>query len=294
MTDTPAQTPTPRTPTQTDSGCDFTVCVLLYGDHPNLALRCLTPLSTLVKEGLIALRIGTNAVSDRTNDVVASLGLGGSIWSGSANNIKKYPMMKRLFSARGDACQGLVPTPYVMWFDDDSYISSSSAVEWLSTAKNAMRESDLIGSLYDISLKGNQVMWLREQPWFAGVPILEGHRVIYCTGGWWTVRAEILQKFSWPIPDLLHRGGDVMLGELCRQQQLRITHFNDGISINADADGIESKAPRRGYDSRPIGWDYKVFSRDPCPCGSGVAFEACHWAEQCERPTITRGSGEHP
>ncbi len=63
----------------------------------------------------------------------------------------------------------------------------------------------------------------------------------------------MLQRFHWPVPDLLHRGADMMLGELCGQQGLRMQSFHEGGAINADAEGRESKAPHRGFDSPLVG-----------------------------------------
>ena len=166
-------------------------------------------------------------------------------------------MMKRLFASSGAPQGGSsgVATPFVMWFDDDSYITADSPHEWLATVKEQMASTDMLGSVYSIRLKGNQSSWVMRQPWYAGPPVPHLHRTSYCTGGWWTIRTDVLVKFQWPIPELVHRGGDVMLGELCRQQGLRINHFQNGIAINADADGNESKSPRRGYDSDPIGFE---------------------------------------
>ena len=175
----------------------------------------------------------------------------------SQQNIKKYPMMKRLFASSGAPQGGSsgVATPFVMWFDDDSYISADNPHEWLAAVKHEMTSTDMLGSVYSIRLKGNQSSWVMRQPWYAGLPVPHLHRTSYCTGGWWTIRTDLLLKFQWPIPELVHRGGDVMLGELFRQQRLRITHFREGVAINADADGTESNSPRRGYDSDPIGFE---------------------------------------
>ena len=234
----------------------FTVCVLLYGDYPELAVRCLSKLSLLWKSGTIALRIGTNAISQRTADAVEQLGLDDCVFCRSRENIKKYPMMQRLFHSP-DPTPGAgfgMATPLAMWFDDDSYISAEDPHEWLARVKHEMESADMIGSVYSLRLQGQQAAWVAQQPWYAGLPVPRAHRATYCTGGWWTIRTEVLRKFQWPVPELVHRGGDVMLGELCRQQQLRIARFREGVAINADANGHESKSPRRGYDSAPIGF----------------------------------------
>ena len=47
-----------------------------------------------------------------------------------------------------------------------------------------------------------------------------------------------------------------MLGELLRQQGLRIKKFNTGVAVNADENGRESRSKKRGYDSPPIGYNF--------------------------------------
>ena len=237
----------------------FTVCVLLYGHYPELAQRCLSRIAVLLESGLIELRIGANAISPPTDDVLRRLALDKFVTCRSAANIKKYPMMRRLFGAGDTLAPGgmNLTTPFVMWFDDDSFISAAQPRRWLALVRRTMEMCDLLGSRYTIRLKGNQPQWVRDQAWYTGQPINEGYRSPYCTGGWWTIRTEVLRRYGWPPTELLHRGGDVMLGELCRQQGLRMLHFNRGVAINADEHGEESKSPRRGFDSLPIGWHYQ-------------------------------------
>jgi hypothetical protein len=243
---------------QARAASDFTVCVLLYGDYPDLARRCLSGISILARSGLISLRIGMNSVSNATEDVVAAMGLRECVFAQSRENIKKYPMMRRLFSApeATDPYDVCLTSEFVMWFDDDSYITATSPCTWLGRIRQAMTTVDMLGSIHTISLKGGQAEWIKTQPWYAGTRIAPWHRVSFCTGGWWTIRADILQRFQWPIPELLHRGGDVMLGALCHEHGFRKSHYREGIAINADDQGRESRSPRRGYDSHPIGWDY--------------------------------------
>jgi hypothetical protein len=47
-----------------------------------------------------------------------------------------------------------------------------------------------------------------------------------------------------------------MLGELCRQQRLRIKPFRLGVAVNADDALRESRAVRRGADHWPAGWHF--------------------------------------
>ena len=228
---------------------DFTVCVLLYGDYPALAAQCLEPLMRMVEMDLIDLRIGVNEISAATDQVLRDTGAWECVMVREEVNAKKYPVMRKLFSWKEKA----ISTPYTMWFDDDSYIREGTDIsKWLGVVKAFMHNWDMIGWIHTQGLEGNQAEWMKVQPWYTGASnalIHPGHRVRFATGGWWTARTDILRKFDWPLKDLLHRGGDVMLGELCRQQNFRLGQFKDGVEINTEK--------KRGFDSRPIGWDYK-------------------------------------
>lgn len=238
---------------------DFTICVLLYGNHFDLALRCLTP---LLQGGPIPashLRIGLNAVCPQTREL-AYQAAPGYVWEFEENQ-HKYPVMRQMIHGISPIC-----TPYTMWFDDDSYIVQPLA-PWLTTVASRMTNADLIGSLYFVSWQGQQRAFVKAQPWYKGKdPAARGH-INFATGGWWTIRTDVLYKFNYPWPELDHRGGDAMLGEMCFQQGLRLKHFRDNVKINASSTGKESAAPRRGFNQDPLGFDF-----DP-----GVA-EALHRA----------------
>lgn len=243
-----------------------TVGVLLYGDYTNLAERCLSPLWPLQRSGLIQLRIGCNAVSQSTLDYLRANGAYDDPRVGlivSRDNIHKYPMIRHLI--------GLAPlAPHFMWFDDDSYVSHPDPAEFVRTALSCCTDNDMVGQVWSIRLGGNQHLWVRDQPWYKGKPVERGHRVLFCQGAWWTIKSSILYRFDWPVPELVRKGGDVMLGELCRQQDLKIydirKHPTDfGVRINADMQGQHSRMPTRGplgaADTNrtmiPIGWNYQ-------------------------------------
>jgi len=236
---------------------NYTICVLLYGDYPDLALRCLKPLLPFI--GKVDLRIGMNAVGERTKSMVGELL---DLYADkihvheSSENILKYPMMRRLlYDPTWPKLQD-----YVMWFDDDSCITSKIPMNWFWCLDADIERADMLGSLYSICLTGNQHLWIRDQPWFNHKPVEKNQKVTFATGGWWVIRSSILKKFNWPVPELRHRGGDVMLGELCRQHHLRLENRHYEVAINADDKLRDSKSPRRGFDSKPIGSDY-----DPGP-----------------------------
>lgn len=227
---------------------NFTICALFYGDHFDLALRCLT---SLLQGGLLPashLRIGLNAVCPQTRELAYQTAPG-NVWEFEENQ-HKYPVMRQMI-------HGISPirTPYTMWFDDDSFITQPLAA-WLPLVEARMADADLLGSVYQISWQGRQREFVKAQPWYAGKDPGERARIRFATGGWWTIRTDVLYRFNYPWPELDHRGGDAMLGEMCYQQGLRLKHFRDGVKINADSSGKESAAPRRGFDQRPIGFDF--------------------------------------
>lgn len=234
----------------------FTICVLLYGDYPLLADRCLGSLwRTLRTSDLSCVRIGLNAVSNATRLVLAKYVTNQQVFD-SSENIHKYPMMRRMLH------EATIESPYTMWFDDDSYLRGYELVRmtsrgrpyWLDRAEHAIQAADMIGALYTQRWQGQQREWVKAQPWYAGNDPASRENVKFATGGWWTIRTEILYRFNYPFHGLDHCGGDTMLGELCLQQRLRLKQFRDGVVINADEHGSESKAVRRGFTEKPLGF----------------------------------------
>ncbi len=239
----------------------LTVAVLLYGDYPWLAQRVLDPLLALCSGPYVDLRVGCNAVGPGTDDYLCSRGLpvvpgvtasGGVTVVRSAENLHKYPMMRRLM--RTDPL-----AEHFMWFDDDSFIDTDGdPMDVIKGAVARCAPDTMVGQVYSIRLGGNQHLWVRAQPWYTGKPVDAGQVVSFCTGGWWTVRSDFLEKHDWPCVELSRKGGDVMLGELCRQQGVRLVNVGPtfGVRVNADAEGKNSKSQTRGPMPlpKPIGW----------------------------------------
>lgn len=225
----------------------FTVCALLYGNYPDLARRCLEPVFELCGSGRVDLRIGMNEVSEETRDYVADSAPSDAEVISADPQILKYPMMRRLFYDKP------VSTDYVMWFDDDSYVKADNFADWLDSVEEAMASCDMLGSVYTIAYTPSQKQWCAKQPWYAGKSIPD--RPQFATGGWWCIKTQVLSTFGWPIPELQHCGGDVALGVLLHQHGLRLKHFREGVAINANSDGKESAAERRGASktAKPIG-----------------------------------------
>lgn len=224
----------------------FTICVLCYGEHFELASRCLNSLCSADRVPGLDLRIGLNSVCESTRSLACQLAPE-SIWE-SPTNRHKYPVMREMLHGSRP-----VTRPFTMWFDDDSFITQPLS-DWLQLIVDRMQIADLLGSVYRAPWQGRQQEFVRQQAWYAGKDPAARPHVHFATGGWWTMRTPVLYKYDYPWPFLDHRGGDVLLGELCHQQNLRLVHFRQGVCINADAHGRESRSPRRGFDQKPAGY----------------------------------------
>jgi hypothetical protein len=231
----------------------FTVCCLFYGDYPGLATRLLSSLARPAFAGKFELRVGMNACSPAMLDAIRA---GAHAlppatplhFDGDADNRLKYPVMRSLLRVEGRPL-----APLVMWFDDDSFVRPDAPDDWFDRVAGlfAGGKADMVGSVYQIGVHPNQRRWVKAQPWYGGKPPVARYQ--FATGGWWAARSDLLLKHDWPVPEIRHRGGDVMLGELCRQQGYLLRHFNTGVAVNADDAGRESKSRRRGHDETPVG-----------------------------------------
>lgn len=185
----------------------------------------------------MSLRIGMNSVSENVATFVESnKGTADVIYENP--QIFKYPMMRKLFYDKP------INTDYVMWFDDDSFIKEENLISWLDLVESHMKDCDMLGSVYMIKYGLDQMSWVRQQPWYTGKEISDKPK--FATGGWWCIRTEVLKKFDWPVKQIKHCGGDVALGVLLNQNNLKLKHFNKGVAINANLEGKESSAERRG------------------------------------------------
>lgn len=224
----------------------FLVCALFHGDHPALARRCAQSLAALRDTGRVDLRIGLNAVSPATRQVIGEL-LPGVQAVDADPQIYKYPMMRRLVHEYTGAAT------HLMWFDDDScLLPGLDVARWLDGVSGAaLTAHGTLGAAYLREQSPAEHDWIRAQPWYTGRPLPRATR--FSTGGWFVAPLAMLRRFDWPPPSLRHNGGDVALGALCHQQGLYVMDCHGGIAINADDSLVASSAPRRGYSEPPLG-----------------------------------------
>jgi hypothetical protein len=243
----------------------FSVQVLCYGDHLDLAQRCLGSIEPQVArcpQFVQDIRIGLNRVSPDTLSYVRE-------WAHRVANDRltvmlyrmdqnacKYPVMRKMFRNLSYPLP-----PWVMWFDDDSYIKERDPeffATWAANCNRAEPDMAMVGENdWERRLLGNQAAYFRSKPWWRG--LTWGGRkgpawVPFITGGWWILRREIIDRYDWPDPDLHHNGGDQLLGVLLRQQGFK-TRMSDKatVAVNADDKGQRSRAKRRGHKEKNLG-----------------------------------------
>lgn len=232
----------------------FAICVLLYGgdEYAWLHSRCLESLmNTLPAEGA-EIRLGLNAMTAKpTLDLILRVndhfGDGNvSVFDGP--NIGKYPRMREMLAD--------VDRPYVMWFDDDSFLRPNEIIAdlWLDNLASRMsvEPTGMVGAIYRQQLSKRRRAWLQTHPKFRNQPLHPVYEY-FITGGWWAAPTKMLRTLEWPQPELYHNGGDRLLGTLATQNGYRLIDFHEGVAINADASGADSQAPRRGLKTKGLG-----------------------------------------
>ncbi len=237
-----------------NNGAMFSVCVLVYGDYPYLAERCLRSIRVSSGQDYVSdIRIGLHNISMATRSVVERAVVAirdtwpcGVITYEPLGNTYKYPTLRRMVH---DAENPV--SEYVMWFDDDSYISMP---DFWPRLIEALADHAMLGQEWWLSPQGRQWQWICTQPWYRGLPSPRQFR--FCQGAWWVIKSSVLRALNWPIPELKHCGGDSLLGEALRQNHYAVMYYDYGVRINADEQGRHCKALRRGHSERVLGYDY--------------------------------------
>ncbi|MBI4659578.1 MAG: hypothetical protein HY735_12125 [Verrucomicrobia bacterium] len=230
------------------------ICLLTFGDYPQLARRALDSFQTNCKRSLYKLIVGANAVSHETLRLLKARQAVGDIdhLIISGTNLCKYPMMRRMFEC--------IDTEYVWWFDDDSFVTGRRALsQWLQAADSASKPTVLWGELarcnHPLAFTDleDPLGFVRSAPWYRGLPPpswraggkgefnFQGKgqgdgRWFFIFGGCWMMRTCALRALDWPDARLRHRGGDALLGEAIRQQGWEMANVGAlGVAINTEA-----------------------------------------------------------
>ena len=244
----------------------ITMSALFYGNHLDLAERCLDSFAGSLPEGedyLQDIRLILNDVCSETYCYVTDWATKVQDLHGipviryvTDENQCKYPLMRKIWWE-----DPREPGELLMWFDDDSYLDHPK-IGWYSQIVDFIRGHAMLGQIWNQPMLGNQWPFIVQQPWYNAQvgqpPRHKGRRCFkFCQGAWWVARRDTLRRFDWPIKELRHNGGDSMLGELCRHQGLRLRQHDDCVRINAGARGEHSKSVRRGRTEPNLGRHYK-------------------------------------
>lgn len=235
-----------------------TLCVLLYGDHPELARQCVESIRTHAPRAAYRLSVGTNAVGVATRAYLAGLQAAGALdrWIDSPVNLNKCPMMRRLFES--------VETEFIWWFDDDSFMTGPEAFpRWLGPAQQDPESVAMWGQLASCDSPltfapdiPDVPGFVRRASWYRGLPPPSWRpggkgefnwrgqgtgdgEWLFAVGGSWLVRTAVVRALDWPDRRLIKMGDDVFLGEALRQHGWTIRNLGSpGVAINSQ--------PRRG------------------------------------------------
>ena len=229
------------------------ICVLTYGDYPQLARRCLDSIFKHCDRSLYRLVVGANEVGARTKRYLQRLHQCGAIdrLILSPVNLHKCPMMRCMF-------KGLT-NEFVWWFDDDSHVIEKTALtRRLEQARMDSPEVVIWGGLYltnHIGVSwgnGDAVPFVRTASWYRGLtpPFWapggkgefdfqgrstgDGHWN-FVPGGNWFIRSAALRQLDWPDRRLRILADDVLLCEAVRQQGWRLGNISDCGVVVSDA-----------------------------------------------------------
>lgn len=240
---------------------DLTVCILIYGDYPDLAQRALSTLLGSIPANT-EVRVGLNEVSDATLDVVADrlditledlldAALGGTVVSSNGRTVRvyrhvenafKYPVMREMFY------QPPLQTEWMLWLDDDTWFQRT---DWLDQFHAIINRAGALyaGEEWLFPFPPSYQRAVQKAAWYTGrAPRLnrkgEPH-IAFFTGGFFFLAKRALYMLAWPDRRLKHNGGDTLLGEACYQAgipRVKLPTKAAGVMVNA--------AKRRGYSEK--------------------------------------------
>ena len=214
----------------------FSVCLLLYGNYPELAKRLLGSLKNYAC--VTDFRIGLNEISNDTRTVLLDWIRQGNRWERTpvylyedeqGNNLGKYPLMRQMLRDTKP------PAPRIMWFDDDSFVDDSTNELWWENVASVSSLRTQIGAVHYIMQRNKQYEVIKQQSWYTGKAINARHRFTFVTGGWWVGDTHFLLKWDYPFKGLHHNGGDSILGELIRQQDGTLLNFTEGCQCHCES-----------------------------------------------------------
>tara|TARA_Y100001938_G_scaffold150895_1_gene244219 strand:+ start:667 stop:2610 length:1944 start_codon:yes stop_codon:yes gene_type:complete len=238
-------------------GGKFTICLLLYGDFPDMHKLCLDSLLHTVPAHLVDLRIGSNELCERTLKYLDVLEKEGRPFTHYRNedNKKKYPVMRDMFYDE----ENPINTNYLIWFDDDTICNRDD--NWLARLAEMIIDNHddgfrMYGPRYTWNIRNSQMDWIKNASWYHGRPFRDGRgnpshnatKIHFATGSFWALSTEAMRECNIPDPRIGHNGGDYMIGEQLYQGGYKLKSFSGRKQIVN-----WSAFPRRGLNEKHTG-----------------------------------------
>jgi hypothetical protein len=243
-------------------GGKFTIGVLGYGDHLDLLERCLESIARTLPKHRRDIRLALNQPSRRVKEYAESFAEVRGITAiyTDAGTRKKYPAMRTMFW--DDAHP--IETPYVLWFDDDSWCRRQDWALMLtqSILANHRTGGRLYGARYWHDLAGikregaPRDKWFRDSIWWRGKNLYtasgartapNGSQIVFASGGFWALATHVIREADIPDRRLNHNGGDVTIGCQVTQAGYKVVDFSPRPKKEIIA---WSDSPRRGYSEQ--------------------------------------------
>lgn len=236
-----------------------TVYALFYGKFIGLHQRLIDSLAAYLPPEEVRLVCWANTVRRETLDMLRGLQkkFPNMKIIDSKENVPKYKVMRRLYHEEEPP-----QTPWILWFDDDTYITHA---DWWQKTKAFIQSTPdacYVGQRWYVHHYEGQWEFIKQSDWFLGrspdmLPTktkgVNRPGVKFLTGGYVWLRTDIMKKLDWPDKRLSHNGGDTLLGEAIRQHGLKWHHYHYGVAVN--------KARRRGISEAPAGAKNKKVRR---------------------------------
>jgi hypothetical protein len=250
------------------------ICVVAFStdatadnDHYELIARCLESIVARTDRRKYRLHIGCNNLSPRAMRLVDGLCARGVARKqvGRAHRdvagkpiFPKYPLMRSLYETSG--------APWIVWFDDDSYVTAPDWLEVLEDTINRHPSVAQLGKRAATPMADPPPGWISAARWYNSalvdeqIELADGTKRIVCdyiVGGFYGISRDAVRRCGVPDERLMHNGGDWTTGLALAHQGFELLNHTYGVAIN--------QAPRRGIH------------RDRwCPPG-----EAARWQASC-------------
>lgn len=240
-------------------GGKFTLFALSFGDELPLLERCLGSIINTCPRHRYDLRVALNKPSPGLSAYVRNLhkdGIVSKIYETDQER-RKYPAMREMFWDKDHP----ITTPYLCWFDDDSWCRKEDWMVRLAQAilLNHNQQGRLYGYrvFHDLAtIKRPDALkdkWFKTARWWRGRHLYSnngrrltpnGSQIVFASGGFWALSTEVMRSADIPDVRLNHNGGDATIGCQVTQAGFKVVDFSPRPAKEIIA---WSDAPRRGY-----------------------------------------------